>query len=147
MLIELTQEAVAQVDDGDYAWLTKYRWQLFKGENGQRYARRTDAAGRCVWMHREILGLKHGDKRVSDHINDDGLDNRRANIRIATQSQNAGRSRRGKVGLRGAVFHRGKWVASIGGTHLGRFNTPEEANAAYAKAAKERYGEFARTSN
>lgn len=153
--IALTRGAFAIVDDGDYEELSKYRWQLQQGSRGHRYAKRSEWDKEqkkyfVVFMHRQILGLKRGEKTVVDHVNDNGLDNRRANIRVATVSQNTARARRHRP-VRGAHFHRGRWFASITherkSIHLGCFDTEEQAGEAYKQAALRIHGEFARLEN
>lgn len=105
-------------------------------------------AHRLVWLY------VHGrwPKGDLDHANRDTLDNRLANLREATRGQNnanAPASRANKIGLRGVFYqkHAGRWRAQIkcdGRTiHLGYFDTPEQAHAAYQKAARKIYGEFA----
>jgi hypothetical protein len=88
-----------------------------------------------------------------DHIDGDPTNNRIANLRLATRTENNGnsRARKSASGLKGAHWEakRKAWRAQIykdgKHLHLGYFPTPEEAHAAYAKAAREIYGEFART--
>ena len=87
-----------------------------------------------------------------DHINCDAADNRWCNLRQATSSQNLHnmRIKNNKVGLKGVVLctYTGRYRARIRvgyrNVHLGRFDTPEEAHAAYVVAAKKYFGEFAR---
>ena len=90
-----------------------------------------------------------------DHINGDPWDNRLSNLRTATNQQNCmNRSlrRNSKSGYKGASWYprRQMWCAQIytkgKNKYLGLYATPEEAHAAYCKAAKELHGEFARTS-
>ncbi len=84
-----------------------------------------------------------------DHKNRVRDDDRWTNLREATFSLNqANRRSRNPTGLKGAYKHQGKWLSLIGrpggGTkYLGIFNTAEEAAAAYRRAARDRYGEFA----
>jgi hypothetical protein len=102
-------------------------------------------------MHREILGLREGDSIDVDHESGIGVDNRRKNIRIATQIQNAWsvrRHRRNSTGFKGVVkyFNRYRAFIQVNGKKfwLGSFATPQEAHEAYKAAAIKYYGEFAR---
>lgn len=86
-----------------------------------------------------------------DHINGDSLDNRIANLRLATTSQNQANRRinqNNASGFKGVCKLRARFRAKITregqARHLGTFDTPEEAHAAYAAAAREHFGEFAR---
>ena len=100
------------VDDADFAWLSRWTWHL--GAKG--YAVRFDTAlNRNVWMAREIVGLKLGDRRQADHISRDKLDNRRANLRVVTAAQNSQNvpARRKTSAHRGVCWDRsiGRWIA------------------------------------
>ena len=113
-------------------------------------------SGRFYRVHRIIYYMHYGYDPGShlDHVNCDRLDNRPENLRPATDQQNAGNVSRlfkhNKSGYRGVSQNSrsGKWHAQIKifgkQTYLGRFDTPEEAAQAYAKAAKRHFGEFAR---
>jgi len=88
-----------------------------------------------------------------DHVNMDRADNRFVNLRQATRSENKGNMRaqaNNASGLKGVYWHKraGKWCAQINtnGTrrHLGCFDSPEAAHAAYIASAKKHFGEFAR---
>lgn len=103
-------------------------------------------------MHRMILGLAYGDPRQGDHRNTkEKLDNRRKNIRISTRSQNQMNRPKPKGfsnPFKGVTrVPGGRWAGQIHKEgkhyHLGTFETPEEAHAAYQKAADELHGEFA----
>ena len=86
-----------------------------------------------------------------DHADMDPSNNRIANLRLATHAQNLANVRvrkHSRVGLKG-VRHMGKnfqAIISVGGRQkcLGTFASPEAAHAAYAKAAKQIHGDFAR---
>lgn len=153
--IQLTQGHVAIVDDDDYEELNKFKWQVTRDRSGTFYARRTTSRvsgnQRTVRMSRQILGAMTGEH--VDHRNHDTLDNRRANIRLCTPSQNHGnrRKRSGASSSRykGVYWHRAteKWHARI--THRGRVHSlgyhDDELDAAHAYnvAAAEHFGEFA----
>jgi hypothetical protein len=84
--IKLTNSKVALVDDEDYENVMRFRWYSLFDYNRYR-AIRTDSQ-RTIYLHRFILGLTFFDKKIVDHINGDGLDNRRENLRIVTHRQN-----------------------------------------------------------
>jgi hypothetical protein len=101
-------------------------------------------------MHRYILGVTDRNLYV-DHINHDGLDNRRDNLRVCTLAENL-RNQRAKAGrFKGVSFYSKRiakpWAAFIQENgkrkNLGYFATEIEAAQAYDKAATVNYGEFA----
>jgi HNH endonuclease/AP2 domain len=83
-----------------------------------------------------------------DHENGNRADDRWENLRLATGHQNMGNQKRhsdSKSGFKGVYKCKdGRYLAQCRHRHLGRFDTPEEASAAYEAAAREAYGEFAR---
>ena len=66
--IQLTQGQIAIVDAGDFDWLSQWNWQADLSHTGAYYARRgvwcADGKQRHISMHRQILGLEWGDKRL-----------------------------------------------------------------------------------
>jgi hypothetical protein len=159
--IALSQGQVAIVDASDFDWLNQWKWHAYWSEKTQSYYAIRNAPvtnGRRfppVAMHREILGLRAGDRRKADHIeNGQTLDNRRSNLRIATTAQNACNSRMhrdNKSGFKG-VFWGGKsgekWVAQLNyeGKKVFRksFAHIRDAAQAHALMAYLYHGEFAR---
>jgi hypothetical protein len=151
-LIPLTQGKVAIVDDWDYPKLSQHKWHC----SAKGYAVRNSKAAESpqhhtVWMHREILKPDIG--YWTDHINGDKLDNRKANLRVCTDSQNKmNRAARpdNKHGLKGVSFKKSakRFEAYIQTAnkkvHLGYFPTALAAHAAYVKAAGIHHGQFAR---
>ena len=92
MNIPLTRGQSAIVDEADYEWLNQWKWHVSMGSKNRTYhARRSfeiDGRTASTTMHRQIMGLERGDRREVDHINRNTLDNRRANLRIVTTSEN-----------------------------------------------------------
>ena len=82
--VELTQGYYTEIDDVDLQQTNQYRWKIFKSR-GKLYAARTSGT-KTVLLHRQITGA--GPHQHVDHKNGNGLDNRRENLRLATQTQN-----------------------------------------------------------
>lgn len=145
--IPLTQGKFAIVDDEDYERLNQYKWYASWSKHTKSYyalrSKRTNGKRRSVGMAGEILRLKYGDKRQSDHIDHNTLDNRRSNLRIVSNQQN----NFNRKNPRGYYWnkHTRKYHASIGingkKIHLGYFQTTREARSAYLRA-KEIYHKF-----
>lgn len=106
-------------------------------------------------MHRvvmaRILGRDLDKSELIDHRNGNGLDNTRANLRIATYSQNAANSaltQGHKTGFKGVSQDGDKFTTHIKFDgqvrYFGSFDTPEEAHEKYFEIAQRLYGEFAR---
>ena len=149
--IRLTQGFVALVDDADEAVAREHRWWVLHSGRGAatihyaRAARKDPKAG--ALLHKFLTGWP-----MVDHINGDGLDNRRANLRLCTRSQNMGNRRKYTVGQ---SLYKGvhplpggrRWQALVGfggrKSHLGCYATEVEAALAYDKAARQLWGEFA----
>ncbi len=149
--IPLTKGKVAIVDDADAEMLSQYRWCYLSVGYAARHER-INGKDRMILMHRFLLSASP--EQLVDHINGNGLDNRRENIRLCTKADNQRNQRRNSkntTGYKGVSFDkgRGKYIASIQvlGTqiHLGRFSTAEEASKAYEEAASRYHGEFAYT--
>jgi hypothetical protein len=147
--ITLTQGFVALVDDEDYAALSKLRWAALYAM-GKRYAYRGKKKGgknNAVLMHRVITGAVKG--QVVDHANGDTLDNRRANLRVCTQSENLGNQmlrKNSSSGFKGVHWNKRNraWASTAAKIRLGYFKTAEDAALAYDSFARARWGQFAR---
>lgn len=147
----------ALVDDEDYGKLASYSWHL-----SRIYARRTErvvlsdgrVTAKGTFMHRQIMKPKPGEE--TDHINGDGIDNRRANLRIVNRLQNAkNQSKETKRACssryKGVSWNKNerKWWAYIAADKerrslIGKFATEEQAARAYDAKALELHGDFAR---
>lgn len=100
-------------------------------------------------LHRLILNLGSNDKAQVDHINHNGLDNRRVNLRLATVGQNRRNARANSGKQYKGVFFQGggrlkrPWIARLKGKSFGYHATAEDAARAYDRAATKHYGRFA----
>lgn len=144
----------ALVDAGDSAAVLAHKWHpQRRHDGGAVYAQTSLFAGgleRPISLHRFILQPPPG--MVVDHISGDGLDNRRANLRICTQHQNAHNTYRprGRSRFKGVTWHKQmqKWQAEIciRGKHiyLGLFSDEVEAARVRDAFALAELGSFAR---
>lgn len=146
------------IDADDMDLIASYKWRPLKNAIGKFYAVTSSRAeGKVrpdrIPMHRLLCGLSPGDSVVVDHINGDGLDNRRSNLRVCTMSENCARSRSRNVK---ATKYRGVYPSgkksfralvqlSAGDISLGIFRSPHLAALAYNKKIVEIFGEFATT--
>ena len=164
--IELTKGYVAIVSDEDYENLSQFKWYASKSINSSRnthYAcrkRRKDEMPEGTWkknlhvaMHREIM--KPPPNKDIDHIDGNGLNNQRSNLRIVNKTQNMQNARRrltNKSGCRGVSYDRTtsnknkKWRAwiQVNGRFigLGRYAEIEDAIKARKQAEKKYFGEY-----
>ena len=156
--IPLTRGYVALVDPID-ADLLRYKWCISTQRHKVYACRGVSAHGKWTTeqLHRVILSRMTQRRLLrseySDHINGNGLDNRRANLRLSTGSENGwnrGKQVNNTSGYKGVfqIGNRMKWRAQIRhlgkSIHLGTFDNREEAHAAYCEAVQCIAGEFAR---
>ncbi len=161
--IKLTQRKVALVDDEDYEYLNQWKWCTAKIANTY-YVTRRQKLGNGLSMHRLIMNTPKG--MEVDHIDHNGLNNQKHNLRNCTHQQNTmNRACTGEVKYRGVskispnqkhVLKNGevkiyinslfyKAYIRINGklTFLGKYKTAEEAAVVYNNAAIKYYKEFA----
>lgn len=143
---------------GIFTWKVKTNRRTVIGARAGYIQKRGEARGRMqiridgklYLAHRLAWLYTYGEfpPHTIDHKNTNPSDNRLDNLRAATQSQNnANTNPRGKSGRKGVHFESRtkKWVAQIKRKRIGRFESIDEAAAAYEQHARVRFGEFART--
>lgn len=156
-IIPLAQGLFTIVDADDFDILSQYKWQLKKPTKGRTtyytfcVTPSKNGKRKSIFMHRLLMDAKSG--QLVDHINGNGLDNRKSNLRIATQSQNSANSKlpiTNTSGFKGVSWCKRsrKWMASIRINKLkktlGYFTDPIVAAKAYDVAAKSHFKTFAR---
>ena len=163
--VPLTQGYVAIIDADDAGRILRHKWRAKRSRKSDLvYAQRSVRLGRgrgapstCVMLHHEVMNRQPG--QLIDHRNGDPLDNRKGNLRVATNRQNTENqvgSNLKRGGFKGVYQPKKtwRWCAGISAgekrpngkrkrLHLGSFDTPEEAAAAYDLAAVEHFGDFA----
>ena len=150
--LELTQGYYTDIDAEDWPLVSRYTWLALRRPKTVYAAttvRKESGRRTTLSMHNLILP----DAPRVDHIDQNGLNNRRSNLRAATAQQNSQNKRvrsDSRSGLKGVErLPGGSWRASISvdkrRTHLGVFKTAEEAARAYDDAAVLHFGEFAAT--
>lgn len=155
-LIPLTKGYFAKVDDEDFDRLSAFKWQVSRIAAGVTvlYAKRGEwINGKMVTrlMHKDITGAAN--YQEIDHVDLDGLNNQKSNLRFATAVQNCQnrKTRKHANPFKGVHFHKriGKYQAAItvnkSRKHLGYFEKAEDGAIAYDCAAIKYFGEFSRT--
>ncbi len=135
-------------DDEDVMTFFNYRWYLSKSNARTLYVVARGISGKLVYMHGLLLPPKKG--LVIDHINGNGLDNRKHNLRYALTSDNLRNSppRNGKK-YKGTTYRKGlskPWSARLNtkekSLHLGYFSSEIEAAQAYNHAALKHFKDW-----
>ena len=135
----------AKVSSEDFDQLSKKKWHLSRQDNKTSF--RQYAVCKDSSMHQAIMGIAPAGM-VIDHINRNGLDNTRMNLRFATPSQNSQNiTKRDGLSSRylGVTKSRAKWSAMSCQTRLGTFETEIEAAKAYDRYVLQKFGKFAST--
>lgn len=158
-VIPIANGYIAIVDSENEAEIAAYQWSTIRSSGGlTAYAARKDGDGKTVLMHHQVLG-RPPIGLETDHINGNGLDNRRTNLRFVTggvNKQNTPPRRWALSPYKGVIARRAAkskeivgWMARIRKDnqkyHLGTFPTQEEAARTYDQAALRLYGPQART--
>lgn len=147
--LRLSRGFEAKVDDAVFRWASQFRWSVSPAKHTYYAYRKRERKN--VYLHREILGNPEG--REVDHVDGDGLNNQRENLRVVTHAGNAmarQSHRSGKTSVfRGVRFHQPsrKWTAQIkvdgANRWLGGFDREEEAARRYDEAALHYFGSLA----
>lgn len=150
--IKLTQDKYALVDNDDFKALSKYKWFATKNVNtfyAMRNSPTVNGKYKILLMHRVIMQTPKG--MHTDHIDHNGLNNQRKNLRVCTNSQNqmnSGKKSHNKSGFKGVSYYERykKWRAQIKVNKkrifLGYYDTKELGSEAYIKACKKYHGEY-----
>ena len=158
--IPLTRGMFAIIDAEDFEKVSSHKWYAYKGYSkfyaGKSQWQPGKKRQKLLCMHNFIFGeIPKG--MMIDHINGDGLDNRKCNLRIATRSQNRGNARKTvqifgrptSSKYKGVCWDKNnkKWQVQMKinnkSRHIGQFSDEKEAAKAYNKAAMAHFGEFA----
>jgi hypothetical protein len=153
--IFLTRGYITLVDDEDYEFLMQWKWYA-GGPGSTPYAIRNttiDGKQKMVQMHRVLMNAPKG--MVVDHIDNQGLNNQKSNLRVCTQSQNCRNTPKSLKAMRSTgspykgvsmqIYMSGdiKYKAQFKGKNLGVYDSEEVAARVVDKAMQELYGEFA----
>ena len=153
--IPVTLGQYAIVDPEDYERINKYKWNAYRGYSSyyskRKIYNRKNGSERTIYMHRYIMNAP--EEMVVDHINHNGLDNRKVNLRLATRAENARYARKTKnkfsSDYKGVHYIKkvNRWRTTITFEdkmiYVGQFRDEESAGKAYDRAAKKYFGEFA----
>lgn len=147
--ILLTQDKFTLIDNKDFDIISKYKWYAHRRR--KNYYAETTKKQKHILMHRLIMNIINPEIQI-DHIDGNGLNNQRHNLRICTHQENHfnKKSRKNSSSkFKGVSWHSShkKWRCVIGintkHIHLGYFDNEKEAAYVYDIAAKQYFGEFA----
>jgi hypothetical protein len=138
------------IDAADADLVASYCWYAFRVRRVWYVA--SDDKGYRIYLHRLLMNAPEG--MEVDHINGDGLDNRRCNLRVCTHEQNLANQRhqlratyspyKGVTWCKRTKRWRAQIKAHQQHVNLGTFTNERDAAIAYNRAAREAWGEYAR---
>ena len=153
-IIRLKNGEETMVDDMDYGWLNQFKWRVLnrtKKQHSPYVVRGKRINGKYIlfYMHRVIM---NPGSLCTDHIDGDGFNNQRENLRICTHTQNGMNQtiKGGTSQYKGVYYNKNakKWQSGIRKDrktfYLGYFHDEAEAAKAYDEAAKELFGQYAK---
>ena len=146
--IKLTNGLYSMVDNDIYYLIKKFKW--FGVMNGGRTTyypaiciKFLDGNWRLLRLHHLVVGQPLNRKLQIDHIDTNGLNNQRSNLRIVTHRENVSNTKNRQMGKTASacigvsLSHSGKrWVAKINNRYLGTFDTEQEASTTYKLAVR-----------
>lgn len=149
--IILSNEVFALVDDEDFKNFNKFNWHI-DNRGSKIYAKKNCPSGKTAYLHREIMQKLNKSNLEIDHIDGNGLNNQKNNLRLATRSQNMANTsvhKDNKSNCKGVCWDkdRSKWMVRICKNYkvinIGRFKNKKEAIKAYNEKALRMFGKFA----
>lgn len=150
--LPLSRGYFAMIDAEDADRVSPWLWSVLERPGRSSYVLRREKGLGTVYLHRFLMNAPPG--LQVDHVDGDGLNCRRGNMRLCTASQNQmnrANARSEKSSRYKGVFwskHHRKWIAQIKldyvGRCIGRFDSEDDAAMAYDAAARETFGAFAR---
>lgn len=153
--IPLTGDVFAIIDECDYEKVVAHAWKPLKTRIGKFYVmrmKRENGRSETVYLHRFLMGLEKGNKTCVDHVDGNGLNNSRSNIRLCNPSQNGANRKTTRIrpkssSYRGVYVSGDRWKAEIivdySKKYLGIYEDERIAAIAYNEAARRYFGPFA----
>ncbi len=129
----------ALIDTEDYSRVAKYKWSLMTKPNSDICYAQTKISRKSVLLHRFITNCPSD--RVVDHINHDGLDNRKSNLRITSQLGNMANQRIKLTHAPHVHIESNLYRVKIAGKYYGYYKTEAEA----ASVAKQKFDQLLTT--
>lgn len=145
MRYEIAGGAV-EIDESDLPLVSQYKWHVAKRHSGIRYARscfKQQGQSRTLYMHRLILGLPEGRRFMADHVDGNGLNNTRHNLRRVSSRQNSGNRAAPGFGTQKAPYgYMSRIYVNKRPIYLGHFKTRGDGERAYIEASLKHHGNY-----